>query len=162
MIFSHFLIMLKDANKNKLIFEATVSYIKNTESSLDPFLDKIYYIHRKQPNNQFIVVIFLLLDSVLTFTFPPTTQNIVVGALLHVLFVLFYFLFKCIIIEIFFLKIPHKLEHSLLPTSISKHNKNHWACNYKRYSHNFYEIQYDLHQDSSKMLRKGTIADKNT
>ena len=43
--------MLKDANKNKLIFEATISYIKNTESSLDPFLDKIYYIHRKQPNN---------------------------------------------------------------------------------------------------------------
>ena len=40
-----------DANKNKLILEAIITYIKKLKSSLDPFLDKISYIHRKPPNN---------------------------------------------------------------------------------------------------------------
>ena len=38
-------------------------------------------------------------DFILTFTFPPATQNIVVGALLYIFFVLFYLFFKRIIIE---------------------------------------------------------------
>ena len=39
-----------DTNKNKLILEATITYIKNT-GSLYPFLNKISYIHRRPPNN---------------------------------------------------------------------------------------------------------------
>ena len=41
-----------DTNKSKLILEATISYIKNTERfSGSRFLDKIPYFHQKPPND---------------------------------------------------------------------------------------------------------------
>ena len=51
------------------------------------------------------------------------------------------------------LSIPHKFEHSVLPKSISKQNKNHWARNNKRYSHNFYSMIYT--KTCSKCLGSG-------
>ena len=37
------------------------------------------------------------------------------------------------------LSVSYKFEYSPLPTLVTQQNKNHWARNNKKYSHNFYK-----------------------
>ena len=37
------------------------------------------------------------------------------------------------------LSFSYKFEYSPLPTLVTQQNKNHWARNNKKYSHNFYK-----------------------
>ena len=65
-----------DENKNKLILEATKNFL------FEKCLPILY------TNNLYI---FFFSLTVLLFKFPPTTQNVVVGALLYIFLFLFYF-----------------------------------------------------------------------
>ena len=60
------------------------------------------------------------------------------------------------------LSTSHTFEHSYLPTSITKQNKNHCVRNYKIYCHNFYKTLHDFCLGLPKSFRRRTQTAKNT
>ena len=81
-----------DENKNKFILEAIITYLKNIENSMDPFLNDDSVIKNVRLYTIHLYIKLFSLFFWLTFKFSHK-QNIVVGTLLYAF--LIYSIFLC-------------------------------------------------------------------